>query len=104
VAKLFNINAGIRLPDSFVGDHEEALTYLLYEIQRQNHIKQKERRSKDEGKSILAWLQETNEDLWFSISLMDESFLTEEDQDVEDLEIESIVSFINEQSDNNEEN
>lgn len=97
MAKLFNINAGIRLPDSFVGDHEEALTYLLYEIQRQNHIKQKQRKAKGEDKSILAWLQETNENLWFSISLMDESFLTEEDQDSEDLEIESIVSFIDDQ-------
>jgi hypothetical protein len=91
MSKLFNINAGVRLPDDFVGGHEEALTYLLYEVQKQEHIKPRPRKHKEAGKDTLVWLQENNEGLWYQVSLLDECYITDQEQDAEDAEIEAIL-------------
>ena len=92
MSKLFNINAGVRLPDDFVGGHEEALSYLLYEVLKQEHIKEKPKagKPKDRRKDTLVWLQENNQNLWYQVSLLDECYITEEEQDEEDAEIEAM--------------
>jgi len=95
MSKLFNINAGVRLPDDFVGNHEEAIAFLLYEVLKQEHLKHKPKakRPKDEKKDTLVWLQENEQNLWYQVSILDECCITGQEQDDEDAEIEAIVQL-----------
>jgi hypothetical protein len=89
MSKFFSINAGVKLPHDFIGGHEEALSYLLYEVLKQEHATEKAKPRQHEN--TLVWLHENNQTLWYQVSLLDEGYLTEQDQDEEDAEIDAIL-------------